>query len=135
MPELKIGIQLASLRLPFKKALHMAGDLGADAVEIDARNELKPRDLSQTGMRQMRKLLNDRNLRVCAIGFRTRQGYNVVENLNRRVEATKEAMRMAYQLGTNVVVTRSVKFLPKVAVRSGICWYRFSATSDNTVSM
>ena len=104
--ELKIGIQLASLRQPFKKALHTAAELGAQAVEIDARNQLKPSELTQTGLRQLRKMLEDRNLRVGAIGFQTRRGYNVTEDLDRRVEATKEAMRMAYDLGANVVVNQ-----------------------------
>ena len=36
MPTLKIGVELAGLRLPFKQALHAAAQLGADAVEIDA---------------------------------------------------------------------------------------------------
>lgn len=106
MLHLKIGIQLASLRLPFKKALHTAAELGAQAVEIDARKELKPRELAQTGIRQLRKMLDDRNLRVCAIGFQTRRGYNVAQDLDQRVEATKEAMRLANSLGANVVVNQ-----------------------------
>jgi sugar phosphate isomerase/epimerase len=102
--ELKVGIQLASLRLPFKKALHTAAELGADGIEIDARNALKPKELSQTGLRQLRKTLDDRNLRVCAIEFPTRRGYNVLEDLDQRVEATKEAMQFAYDLGASIVV-------------------------------
>ena len=104
MLELRIGIQLASLRLPFKKALHTAADLGADAVEIDARSQLKPREFSQTALRQLRKMLEDCNLRVCAVGFRTRRGYNVLEDLDRRVEATKEALQLANRLGAPVVI-------------------------------
>lgn len=106
MLELKVGIQLASLRLPFRKALHTAAELGADGVEIDARNELKPQDLSRTGLRQLRKTLDDRNLRVCAVGFQTRRGYDVLEDLDRRVEATKQAMQFAYDLGASVVINQ-----------------------------
>ena len=106
MPELKVGIQLASLRQPFKKALHLAGEMGADGVEIDARREVKPRDLTQTALRQIRKMLEDQRLTVCAVRFQTRRGYDVVEDLDRRVAATKEAMRMAYQLGASVVVNQ-----------------------------
>ena len=53
MLHVNIGIQLASLRQPFKKALHTAASLGAEAVEIDARNESWLRELSQTGLRQL----------------------------------------------------------------------------------
>lgn len=63
MLELKIGIQLASLKLPFKKALHIAGELGANGVEIDARNDLKPQDLSH-GTPTTAEESDDRNLRV-----------------------------------------------------------------------
>ncbi len=104
MLELKIGIQLASLRLPFKKALHTAAELGAQGVEIDARDDLKPHELSQTGLRQLRKTLDDRNLRVCAVGFPTRRGYNVLEDLDRRFVATKHAMQFAYDLGASVLI-------------------------------
>ena len=106
MLELKVGIQLASLRLPFRKALHTAAELGANGVEIDARNDLKPQDLSRTGLRQLRKTLDDRNLRICAVGFQTRRGYNVLEDLDQRVEATKQAMQFAYDLGASVIINQ-----------------------------
>jgi sugar phosphate isomerase/epimerase len=104
MPQLRVGIQLASLRQPFKKALLTAAQLGAEAVEIDLRHGLRPEELSQTGIRHIRKMLADLNLAVCAVGYPTRRGYNVAEDLDRRVEATKQAMTTAYQLGANVVV-------------------------------
>lgn len=110
---LKIGIQLASLRLPFKQALHIAGELGAQAVEIDARGELQPGQLSQTGLRQLRKMLEDRNLRVGSITFRTRRGYDVAESLEERVAATKEAMKFAYSLGAAIVVNQIGRVPPK----------------------
>lgn len=104
MLEIKVGIQLASLRLPFQKALLTASQLGAQAVEIDARSELKPLDMTRTALRQVRKMLDDRNLRVSAVGFRTRRGYDNSEDLDRRIDATKEAMRLAFDLGANVVI-------------------------------
>jgi sugar phosphate isomerase/epimerase len=111
--ELKIGIQLASLRLPFRQALHTAAELGAQAVEIDARSEVNPRELTHTGLRQLRKMLEDRNLRVCAITFRTQRGYNVADGLERRVAATKEAMKFAYNLGASVLVNAIGRVPPK----------------------
>lgn len=106
MLQLKVGIQLGCLREPLKKSLETAARLGADAVEIDARTQLQPRELSQTGLRQIRKLLDDFGLKVCAVRFQTRRGYNVVDNLDRRIEATKDAMGMAYRLGAPVVVNQ-----------------------------
>jgi sugar phosphate isomerase/epimerase len=104
--QVKIGIQTASLKQPFKKALHTAARLGAQAVEIDARNEILPSELSQTGVRQLRKMLDDLNLRVSAVAFPTRRGYDTLERLDQRIEATKQAMQLAYRLGGSVVVNQ-----------------------------
>ena len=59
MLKLRKGIRLESLGLPFKKALVRAAEMGADAVEINARTEVRPADLSRTGVRQIKKLLTD----------------------------------------------------------------------------
>jgi sugar phosphate isomerase/epimerase len=103
---LKIGIQTRSLRQPLKQALRTAARLGADGVEIDARSELPPAELSQTGVREFRKLLEDLNLRVSAVAFPTRRGYDVVDDLDRRVAATQAAMRFARELRCEVVINR-----------------------------
>ena len=113
MPRLKVGIQLASLKLPLKKALHMAAELGAEGVEIDARGELRPRQLSRTGLRELRKILEERNLRVSAVSFHTRRGYGVLEDLERRVEATKEVLRFAFDVGSSVVINQVGRVPPE----------------------
>jgi sugar phosphate isomerase/epimerase len=104
MPQLKVGIHLPSLSVPLEKAIPLAAKLGADAIEIDARRQLKPAELSQTALRQMRKMLSDQRLRVCAVSFRTRRGYDTLQDLDARVAGTKEAMRMAQALGASIVV-------------------------------
>jgi len=113
MLELKTAIRLESLRQPFKKALITAANLGADGVEINGRTELRPADMSRTAVRHLQKMLSDLNLKVSAIHFPTRRGYGVAEDLDRRIDATKSAMTMAYELGCNVVVNK-MKFQPKV---------------------
>jgi sugar phosphate isomerase/epimerase len=102
--QLKIGIHLPSLRVPLLKALPLAAKLGAAAVEIDARLNLRPGELTQTALRQLRKILDDYRLRVCAVSLRTRHGYNEPQDLDRRVMLTKEVMQMAHALGASVVV-------------------------------
>ena len=104
MLKLKIGMNLMSLKQPFKTALATAAKLGAEAVEIDARHHLKPGELSSTGRRHLRKMLTDLDLTVCAIQYPTRRGYDSLDELDRRVEGTKSAMQLAYDLGSNVVV-------------------------------
>lgn len=104
MPELKIAVHLPSLRQSLPQALHTAAALGARGVEIDARNQLRPEELTQTAARQIRKMLDDRNLRTSAVSFLTRRGYNVEQELDRRVAATQAALRMAFALGCSTVV-------------------------------
>lgn len=106
MLKLRVGVNLMSLKQPFKKALATAARLGAEAVEIDARHQLKPAEFSGTGRRHLRKMLNDLDLTVCAIQYPTRRGYDSTEELDRRVEGTKAAMQLAYDLGANVVVNQ-----------------------------
>ena len=113
MLQIRIGIELASLRLPFKKALLTARELGVDAVEIDARGELKEGDLSQTGVRHLRKMLDDLNLRVSAVTFRTRRGYSTLADLEARIDATKRALTLAYDLGAAVLVNHLGRLPPE----------------------
>jgi sugar phosphate isomerase/epimerase len=75
-------------------------------VEIDARTELPPSEVSQTGLREFRKLLDDLNLRVSAVAFPTRRGYDVQDDLERRVAATQAAMQFATELRADVVINR-----------------------------
>jgi sugar phosphate isomerase/epimerase len=111
LPELKIGIGLSSLRQPFKQALHTAASLGATGIEIDARNDLRPSELTDTGRRQLRKMLDDLNLRIAAIRFPTQRGYDVLNDLERRIDATKQAMKFAYSLGASVVIN-AIGYVP-----------------------
>jgi sugar phosphate isomerase/epimerase len=103
---LKIGIQTLSLRQPLKQALRTAARLGADGVQIDVRTELPAGELSHTGLREFHKLLADLNLRVAAVAFPTRRGYDLPDDLERRVQATQTAMRFARELRADVVINR-----------------------------
>ncbi len=106
MPAVKVAIQLASLRMPFRKAIVVAAKLGVSGVEIDARGELRPEAMSQTALREVRRLLEEHSLRVVAVGFRTRRGYDMPDELERRVNATKAAMKFASDLRAPVVVNQ-----------------------------
>jgi sugar phosphate isomerase/epimerase len=106
MTPLKIALRTACYGLPLPKSLALASRAGAAAVEIDARNELKPAEMSSTAIRQIRKILDDRQLKVAAVAFPTRRGYDVEADLDRRVDATKAAMKMACELGASVVINQ-----------------------------
>ena len=100
----RIAAQTSCLAQPFRKALHTVARLGCEGVQIDARRELRPAELSDTGLRQLRKMLDDLNLRVGVVAFPTRRGLACSEDLQRRVEASIGAMRFASRLGARVLV-------------------------------
>lgn len=101
--QLKLSLQVASLGLPLKSALPVAAELGASAVEIDVRQEL-PLPVSRTAVRQLLKWLDDYRLRIACLTFQTRHGLGDAINLERRVEAIKENLRLAYQVGCSSLV-------------------------------
>lgn len=86
--------------------MEAAYGMRADAVEIDARYDMRPNELTPTALRHMKRLLEDFGMKVCSVAFQTRRGYHVAEDLDSRVAATKQAMEMAYKLGAPVVVNR-----------------------------
>ncbi len=104
MLQLKIGIHLPSLRQSLRSALSFAARVGAKGVVLEARGDLRPGALSQTGLRSLRKMLDDLQLSVVAIEFVTRRGYANPEDLDRRVDATKKAMDLAFSLRTPLVL-------------------------------
>ncbi len=106
MLRLRLGLNLESLQQPLRQGLESAARLGVEGVEINARTELPAAEMSQTAIRQIRKWLSDRNLRVCSLSYPTRRGYAEATELERRVEGTKAAMRLAYELGARLVVNR-----------------------------
>jgi sugar phosphate isomerase/epimerase len=112
MLQLKKSIRLESLRQPFRKAMVTAAHLGAEGIEINGRTELRASEMSRTAVRHLQKMLADLNLKVSAIHFPTRRGYEISDDLDRRIEATKAAMKMSYELGCNLVVNR-VGNIPK----------------------
>ncbi len=111
LAELNLAVRLDSMRLPLRRALEMASRIGASAVELDARNEIHPSQLSDTGLRQLRKILEDLNLKVASLRFQTRRGYDNPQDLDRRIDATKAAMQLAYRLAAPVVVN-SIGLVP-----------------------
>ncbi len=104
MLKLKKAINLESLHQPLKTALATASAIGADGIEINGRTQLRPSEMSRTAVRHFQKTLADFNLKVASVQFPTRRGYAVTESLEQRIEATKAAMTMAYDLGCTVVV-------------------------------
>ncbi|MCC9644971.1 sugar phosphate isomerase/epimerase [Rhodopirellula sp. JC740] len=89
-----------------RKALTMAAAMGVRSVELCGRTHVPVSELSDTGVRTLRKILDDLNLRLTSIRFQTRMGYDVTENLDERVDATKKALKTAYRLGAPLIINQ-----------------------------
>lgn len=111
MAELNLAIRLDSLGLTLKRSLDVAAQMGLRSVELNGRGEVHAEGMTGTGLRHLRKLLDERNLSVASLRFQTRRGYDNPQDLQRRVEATKAAMDLAYKLGARTVIN-SIGFVP-----------------------
>ncbi|WDQ15332.1 sugar phosphate isomerase/epimerase [Rhodopirellula sp. P2] len=89
-----------------RKSLTIAASMGVRSVELCGRTHVPVSDLSDTGVRTLRKILDDLNLRIASIRFPTRFGYDVTDHLDERVDATKSAMKTAYRLGAPLIVNQ-----------------------------
>jgi sugar phosphate isomerase/epimerase len=79
MTRLKVGIRLASLGVPLRRALLEAQRLGVRGVQADAAGELSPHTLSQTGRAAIRHLLRSHGLELTALGCPLRRGLDSPE--------------------------------------------------------
>lgn len=112
MAEMKIGVRVDSLgeqtpsAASLRRTLGWVASTGATSVELCGRRLLNVSELSDTAVRTVRKILDDLNLQVASIRMPTRFGFDHLANLDRRVDATKDAMRAAYRLGAPLVVNQ-----------------------------
>jgi len=110
-----LSVPAASLARDLRRSLRVARDLGVRGVELDLRHGLDPGQLTGTGLRQIRKWLGDEGVVVSAIAFRTRGGYADAARLEGRIAATKDALRLAHDLGAPVVLNHVGEIPPESA--------------------
>jgi len=107
MARLKIGIDLAALELPLRRALEEAQRLTVAGVQLDAAGDLAPRQLSETGRRQVRQWLRVHDLECAALRCPLRRGLDVAENQEARIDHVKEVMSLSFDLGPRVVAVEA----------------------------
>jgi|694.fasta_scaffold04544_20 sugar phosphate isomerase/epimerase len=103
---MRFGVQLKSLQTGLQFAIPFAAKLGIDSVELDARRDVNLAELSGTGMRQIRKWLDDAQLKLSSVRYGTRRALYHPEDLERRVAGLKSAMRFAHAMGCELVVNQ-----------------------------
>jgi L-ribulose-5-phosphate 3-epimerase len=104
MKPLKIGIVVESTGLTVRQAISQAAKMAAAGVQIDAAGDLAPDALGETGRREFRNLLRSFNQELAALNILLRNGLDVSENLQPRLEHIRKAMQLAFDLGARRVV-------------------------------
>lgn len=106
MPELRIAVATRHFKQPIKRVLDSAALIGAQAVQFDVRNELKPTELTETGRRQLRHDLKEKLLSISSFEYPTRRAFSDQDALDARVAGLKAALEFAHSMGSAVVVGR-----------------------------
>jgi sugar phosphate isomerase/epimerase len=107
MARLKIGVDLTALELPLRRGLEEAQRLGVAGVQLDAAGDLTPRQLSETGRRQLRQWLRAHDLECAALRCPLRRGLDEAENQEARIDHVKEVMSLSFDLGPRPVVVEA----------------------------
>jgi sugar phosphate isomerase/epimerase len=89
-----------------RPALLSASRLGAVGVQLDARNEVKPSEMSGTGRRQFAHFLAEIGLQLASLDFPLRRPLWDAEHLDARMEAIKQLMEFTYEFKARVVTVR-----------------------------
>jgi sugar phosphate isomerase/epimerase len=106
MPPLRVALATRCLNLPLKESIRVAAESRVQGLQFDAREEIKPADLTDTGRRQLLHSLAERGLAVASLAFPTRRSFYDEDQLDARVGAAKRTLDLAWQLKAQVVTAR-----------------------------
>lgn len=102
----KLALATEVFGLPLRESVLAAAEGGAQGVRFNARDELRPGDLTDTGRRQFLHLLGERDLAVAGLTFPTRRSLYDEEQLDARLAALKSAIEFARQLKSSILTFR-----------------------------
>ncbi|MEO1994602.1 MAG: sugar phosphate isomerase/epimerase family protein [Planctomycetaceae bacterium] len=103
MNQMKLGVACRVFDSSIKRALDRAAELGVSGVQIDARHDMRPEQLSNTGRRQFLHGLSERGLRVGSVTFPLRRRLYDPDQISPRIEALKTALSYAYELKSSIL--------------------------------
>ena len=96
-----------ALRIPpgddLRDAIRAIAEWGLGSAAFEAIGPLSPRELSRTGRREIRALLNSGGITLEAVALPMRRPIGEIEQWDDRLNRMKGAMEMAYELGTRRV--------------------------------
>ncbi|MCP5003028.1 MAG: sugar phosphate isomerase/epimerase [Planctomycetes bacterium] len=100
----RMGVVLESLRLKIRDGMKAASSLGFHGIQISStQKELMPENLSQTGRRELRRLINIQKLQLCAIGGESGSGFVNENEFDFSIKRVKEIVNLALDLQTKIV--------------------------------
>ena len=91
---------------PLRRSLAGIRKMQADGLELAAIGELSPAKLTTTGRRELRHLVESHELAVAALSCPLRDGLEVADDQEGRIERLSQAMKLAVDLGCKVVVVQ-----------------------------
>jgi len=106
MPKLHLGLTVDSLGLSAREGIRRASDLGFGSVELAARGQINPKELSRTGRRHLANYVSGMGLRLNALsadpgGRRFADSSRVQEY----IDHAKAVLELAAEIGAPVVST------------------------------
>ncbi len=106
MQRFRTAVATARFSPDLRDVVKLAAQAGATGLQFDARQQLKPANLSETGRRQLLHALSERELVVASLTFPLRRTLHDEEHLDTRVAAIKQAMQFAWDLKARVLTCR-----------------------------
>lgn len=112
MSALKIAIPTRLFGVPLKVAIEQAATSGVQGVVLDLRREFTGEEFSESGVRELKRLISDFELRVASAEFPLRHRLTERDHLDERVAGLLRGIDHAAELGASFL-TIPVGRLPK----------------------
>lgn len=103
-----------------RDVVRTASQTGATGLQFDARQQLRPAELSETGRRQLLHTLTEQNRSVASLTFPLRRPLHDVEQLEGRLAAIKQAMQFAWDLKSRVLTCRIGRIVEEADSADGL---------------
>jgi sugar phosphate isomerase/epimerase len=107
MPPIRLAVATRLFDQPLKASLQSAADAGADGVQFDVRQELRPESLSGTGRRQFLHHLDELGLVGASLWMPLRRTLYDLDELDARLAAVRAAIEFAAQLKIKILALRA----------------------------
>jgi L-ribulose-5-phosphate 3-epimerase len=101
---MKLGVTLESLGLPIRQGLAEARRLGLAGVQFDAAGDLAPDRLTDTGKRELRRLLRTNGVELTALGCPLRHGLDEFANIQQRIDRVRQVLALSFDLGARIAI-------------------------------